>query len=140
MSGSAEEFPMKNIEDVQLSDLELAEANAEKALLKTFYNQTHLGFNKSVDEQILERYKFSKYLIDPNRFRFRKVVRILGLAFTFINKLARRIEKILNSKVFSHESPADLSDHLKCDNDNNLVTSGLPEDSGVFYCPGGKVV
>ena len=35
--------------------------------------------------KISERYKFSNYLIDPNRFRLRKVVRIVALVFLFIN-------------------------------------------------------
>ena len=140
MSGPVEEFPMKTIEQVKLSDLELAAANAEKVVVKTFYNQTYLGFNKSVDEQILARYKFSKYLIDPNRFRFPKVVRIFTLVVTFIKNIYCRLGRVFKSKVFSHKSPGDLSEHLKSNSNNHLVTSGLPDESGVFYCPGGKVV
>ena len=140
MSGPVEEFPMKNIDDVKLSDQELAEANLEKVVLKTFYNQTYLGFNKNVDELILARYKFSKYVIDPNRFRFRKVSRILGLVLTFIEKLSNKIGRPTNSKVFSHKGPGSLPEYLMCSGDSHLVTSGLLDESAVFYCPGGKVV
>ena len=53
------------------------------------------GLNKEVEvstrvnEEIKLRYQLAKYLIDPNRFRFRKVIRILGLALTFIKMIVR---------------------------------------------------
>ena len=89
MSGPVDEFPAKTIEEITLSKSEEDEANAEKVSVKTFYNQNQLGFNKNVDTETLARYKFSKYVIDPNRYRFRKVVRIMGLVLTFIKNIAR---------------------------------------------------
>ena len=36
-----------------------------------------------ISPQVEERYEFSKYIIDPNKFRFEKVVRILAYVFKF---------------------------------------------------------
>ena len=49
---------------------------------------------KRIDKEIQLRYRFSNYLIDPNRFRFRKVVRILGLVLTFLQKISKNINRI----------------------------------------------
>ena len=42
---------------------------------------------KFVPNEVGERYKFSNYIIDPNKFRFQTIVRILGLGFLFIQKM-----------------------------------------------------
>ena len=34
-----------------------------------------------------KRLEFSQYIVDPNQFRFRKVIRIVALVMLFINKL-----------------------------------------------------
>ena len=39
-----------------------------------------------VPDQVKTRYESSQYVLDPNRFRLRKVVRILSLVYLFIQK------------------------------------------------------
>ena len=45
-----------------------------------------------VSDGVESRYKYSQYLIDPNRFRYRKVVRVLRLVILFVSKLFARIK------------------------------------------------
>ena len=42
---------------------------------------------KCVPNEVSERYKFSNYLLSPNKFRFSTIVRILALVFLFIQKV-----------------------------------------------------
>ena len=44
-----------------------------------------------VPDEVGSRYKHSKYIIDPNQFRFRKVVRILALVFLFLKNISLKI-------------------------------------------------
>ena len=48
------------------------------------------NFHTSVRDAITERYRHSRYLIDPNRYCFQKVKRILAIAFKFIRVLKER--------------------------------------------------
>ena len=91
MSLPAEEFPLLAVEDLSLSVEDLKEAGKEKFTLKGEF-QSHWSYwsSQSIDEETSEvgkRYAFSKYLIDPNRFRFKKVLRILAVVIMFIRSL-----------------------------------------------------
>ena len=44
-------------------------------------------------EDIKQRYDYYKYLIDPNKFRFRKVVRIVALPIIFIKRCKQKSRK-----------------------------------------------
>ena len=64
---------------------------------------------------IRERLQFSKYLIDPNRFRFRTVVRIVALVIKFakiwISCIRRKIERFLPSSCgIDYPHIPDISD------------------------------
>ena len=48
---------------------------------------------KCLAEELEKRYKFSKYLIDPNKFRLRKVVKILAMVQLFVNNIRKKIRK-----------------------------------------------
>ena len=52
-------------------------------------------FNKKIYTKRSKRkiYIFSKFLIDPNKFRFRIVLRILALVFLFIQKIEKKCNK-----------------------------------------------
>ena len=52
------------------------------------YNVSNSAFvTKRVSNKVKERYEFSKYLNDPNKFRIRKVVRVLALVLMFIKNI-----------------------------------------------------
>ena len=48
---------------------------------------------KPVNEDLLNRYKFSNYEYDPNRHRYTESVRIIALVFRFITKLRHHIKE-----------------------------------------------
>ena len=50
-------------------------------------------YAKHVPAEVEERYRFSNYLVNPNKLRFRAVLRILGLVFLFIRKLSAKCIK-----------------------------------------------
>ena len=55
------------------------------------YNDSNSAFvMKRVSNKVKEGYEFSKYLIDPNKFRFRKLVRVLALILMFIKKISKK--------------------------------------------------
>ena len=80
-----------DVTDIQRSD----ENNVYMA------DKQHLYYNKSVNVEqqkiilyeITERYKFSSYLLDPKKHRFRTLVRIMSL------KLCAEIYQTCKSKV-----------------------------------------
>ena len=46
----------------------------------------------SILSEVLDIYQFSKYIIDPNKHRFKTVVRILALVYRFIAKLKEKLQ------------------------------------------------
>ena len=45
-----------------------------------------------IPSEVLDIYQFSKYIIDPNKYRFKTVVRILALIYRFIAKLKEKLQ------------------------------------------------
>ena len=63
---------------------------------------------KAFNEDLLNRYQFSKYLIDPNHRRFTVVMRIQSHVFRFINILKQRVQDKRNglpSRPYQAEVP-----------------------------------
>ena len=54
---------------------------------------------KAFNEDLLNRYQFSKYLIDPNHRRFTVVMRIQSHVFRFINILKQRVQNKRNGNT-----------------------------------------
>ena len=139
MSLSESEFPTKRIEKMTLSKKENIEADEEMILPNSFYCQLNSETNKRIDQEIKARYMYSKYLVDPNKFRFRKVVRILALALKFIYKISKNIEKIMKNKMFTHKFPYNLPKLLETNQDRFIVTNGN-SNCATLNCAGGKVI
>ena len=106
--------------------------------LAVTYRESYPATNNGVLNNIGERYKFSHYVIDPNRFRLRKVVRILALVFLFINNLKAKLN--INSDLTMY-SVNELPIQFKNYNNKYLVTQ---EKNSInifpFNCPKGLVV
>ena len=66
-------------------------------------------YNKSIDvyqqkiipHEVTECYKFSSYLLDPNKHRFRTVVRIMTFVLKFIKLLKTKLPGKLQNTVMS---------------------------------------
>ena len=85
-------------------------------------------------DEVFLRYQYSNYVIDPNRYRFRKVVRIIGLVYLFIKNLKKRIGKTRTVAIFENEIP----ERFKFWDDKFLVTTG--ETKFPFACAKGLVI
>jgi len=62
----------------------------------------------TLPEEVKERYFFSSYLLDPNKFGFRKVLRILAIVLKF-SYLLKSLAKIKGSKKHPNVSSDDKS-------------------------------
>ena len=141
MRGPEAEFPIYTVDEINPSQKDLVEANKEMLVVKTFHSHQNAVVDYEEDQQIQLRYEFSNYLINPCRFRFRKVVRITGLVLTFVWKLSKRVPRIRENRVFKHLPPGGLADVFKStSHDRYLVTSLLVSNMGPNKCPGGKVI
>ena len=89
-----EHFPLKKYEEICLSDREKGDAGKEKVEV-----DLHDCFiSKYVPQEVGDRYAYSDYLIDPNKFRFKTVLRILALIFFFLGKINDRRNKRCNTE------------------------------------------
>ena len=92
----------------KLTDDELKDYNAElNDLLDEDWIHQHLSksysmhyvytnfsvLSDSTAEKVKKRYEFSKYILDPNKFRFRKVIRIVAILFLFLSKMLKRLKE-----------------------------------------------
>ena len=84
MSKDQSEFPTTRISDLTLSKAELSKVNEETLPHQTHFLSIPDQSSSIVPDEVKERYQFSNYLIDPNRYRFSKVVRILSYIYKFI--------------------------------------------------------
>jgi hypothetical protein len=82
------EFPIRTVQELVLSAKDKAEAGREKIIPEPHASaQTNQClYARHVPKEVEERYSFSRYLIDPNRYRFRTTFRVLALVFHFIQK------------------------------------------------------
>ena len=97
---SEKELPIKSVCQIKLTTADLEFHNNESLVpneqwinkqLVFNYNESYAALSNGDLNQVSERYKFSHYVIDPNRFRFRKVVRVLALVILFIKNLKAKI-------------------------------------------------
>ena len=124
MSLHESEYPVKTIDQINMGPQEIADVEKEKITLKTFHSQRNTSFVGKFDEEVKSRYKYSKYLVDPNRFRFRKVLRIMGLVLKFIRNAAAKVPRVIQNSCFQHKCPNDLPSNFLSHIDRFIVTTG----------------
>ena len=116
------EFPVKEIDEIKLNDGEVADIKKEypKILNSDFDWSPDLvsgasqilpayAAYKIVPDAVMERYAFSKYLIDPNKYRFQVVIRIMAIVMRFIKVIQRRLERKHLANCSNISSKNDLS-------------------------------
>ncbi|XP_066914399.1 uncharacterized protein [Clytia hemisphaerica] len=117
MTTDVKDFPIKKVSQIILNSSDLTQMKKEA----TFESNQHHSFTKtsghsSLPAEVSERYSFSKYLIDPNRFRFTKVIRILALVFKYLQKLRYLAQQRRASNTNNHQLIIKLDDmevHIK---------------------------
>ena len=122
--------------------MDLVNADSEDCAVESI--SSHLC-RKMDSKKLHERYEFLNFIIDPNRFRFRKVVRLLALVTLYISKLWQKTRK-LNDK----DIPTECSEIQIAEMDNGeryLVTSGYSykasndtKNVAEFSCKPGLVI
>ena len=147
MSGPINDFPVHTVDEVKykMSPQDIAEANKEVMVVKTFHNRRSAEVDCVSDRQIKLRYQHSSYLIDPNRFRLRKVVRIMALVLKFIRNIRVKLGKAMNSVIHTHVSPNEFPKifnefpkMVSNSEDKYIVTTG--SQTGAGSAPAGKVI
>ena len=139
---SRDTFPIKSAQEIKLSRDDIKNFNVEllgnditdpewvqKQLSESYYS----GLSGGTLEKVGKMYRYSNYIIDPNKFRFKKVVRIHSLVFKFIRNLKRRLGMATPSSSIGYQLPALFG---IC-NDRFLVTEG---NDPLLKCPKGLVV
>ena len=130
MRGSSSDFPIKTIEEVKL-DAE------EKRTYEREVSSEIQGFvaiknpeSHQISKKIRERVQFSGYLLQPNKFRFKSAVRIMGLVFQFILKISRKLKRpLLIQQKGDREIPS-LKHFLACPQKQPVLDVGM---SGLLH-------
>ena len=90
----AENMPIQKVSNLNLKQDMIKIANQESAIsTRTVFLET-TSYNIINQDRIKERYQFSQYLIDPNKFCFHKVVRIMAIVQKFVKKLKSKRSNI----------------------------------------------
>ena len=90
MTLESTDFPTKTYEEIKMKCVEASIATNElltarnETCNKTVGNSEYTSHLSSIQLSVKLRYEFSQYLVDPNKFRFQKVVRIVALVHMFI--------------------------------------------------------
>ena len=101
MQEDDEDLPMMTVDEVILSNQEYQ--SMHKKMQENIFKLAYIASSsheypkgKAFNENLLNRYQFSKYLIDPNHRRFTVVMRIQSHVFRFINILKQRVQNKRN--------------------------------------------
>lgn len=146
MRGNAIHFPLKTASEIVLDN------EARRQAIKEFTVHDHTPIehvitcrndliasyfpSRVVPEVVSDRYKFSEYLIDPNKFRFRKVIRILALVLLFLRNLYSRKNRQIK---FVGTGTYSIPKIIMSKDDRFLITTGKSPNK-LFKCRGGLVV
>ena len=68
------------------------------------------SYQRKIPSEVLEYYKFSKHVVDPNKAWFKKVVRIFAFVLRFVNKLQKKSKICQPSIVQKTSYPGIWSD------------------------------
>ena len=92
MQGSPHQFSFSTVEEIKSSSSEKDEVKKEK-VIENDVNVAHIGVTH-VPKEVEPRYNFSNYLVNPNRFKFSTVVRIVGLVLLFLQNWVKKAKNI----------------------------------------------
>ena len=98
-------FPVKSATEISLMQEEIQEVQKEAPHI-TYAKDTALytsnpAISRRVPTEVMDRYQFSMYVVDPNRRNFGMVIRILAIVMKFIKILRERITRRPNAVVDS---------------------------------------
>ena len=104
MNKCESEFPVSTVSQITLSGAEKSEVGGECnkpditvqicTIGSYCYIRAGCFSGKIVPNEVKSRYKFPQYLIDPYRFRLRKIIPIIGLVYLFVKTSYAAIWKL----------------------------------------------
>ena len=107
MRGEEADFPVKTVEQVILDNEAKSEARKEKILVDVLQDNYFVGHTYVPEQQVPEevglRYTFCDYVIDPNKFRFKKVVTVLALVLKFVQNMLKILKRPSDSAIVEAE-------------------------------------
>ena len=127
MTKDSESFPTKSVRDVSLNQNEMQELHKEIPFSHG-YDQTRevkkLILNcvvvaRNIPDGVIKRYKFSGYLIDPNKHRFHAIIRIIAGVIKFIRILKERVKQKTDRKNIEETSCSKVAVYLSEGDLNN---------------------
>ena len=129
MSGDESAFPVWTADElIQNAEIEQAVKKEMISVPTNYADPTPSALNavympmRYVPEGVKDRYAFSQYLIDPNQFRYRKGIRVLGLVFLFMGNLFVRCGKAVPKLL--ELSLAEIPSIFAYQGDQFIVTTG----------------
>ena len=124
-----EEFPVKSIKDLRLSSKEKDQHDEESLQIESPENTNHNIYNtQNVPSEVEERYRFNNYIIDPKKFRLKKVIRILAIVILFIKNLKKKVSKLMNNSNLTC-----IPSLFTSENNQYLVTAKANVDKAQFF-------
>ena len=106
---------------------EMAEGLMAKKVDKPYLISGVDNYQRKIPSEVLECYKFSKYVMDPNKARFKKVVRIFAFMLRFIKKLQKKSTICQPSVTQKTSYPGILSDEEICASKNYFFKKATSE-------------
>ena len=94
-------FPIQSTADIKLSNQQINEVAKEQTIIQSVYHFSPF-------KEISERYKFSRYLLDPNRRRFTSIIRIIALVFKYIYILLDRARNKIRNRPIAIDQSCNL--------------------------------
>ena len=119
MSGNLCDFSVKTVHELSLSSedkIEIVREGTPLCNVGPNYLSRVLVSNYAVDwsgsERIKQVYEFSKYIIDPNRFGFGKIIRILAYVFRFVMNFCKKFSKNKSNNDCTYFGPHRDENHV----------------------------
>ena len=88
------QFPSFTVDEITISKNQLEEVRKEC----TIDVVGELSYHSTISAEVGSRYAYSNYLLDPNKFRFRTVVRVIAIVLRFVNALKRKVNPCFSNE------------------------------------------
>ena len=114
MKNDVQHMPIKSIKLIKLKNDDLTEVLKESHKLPegTIYT-TQMVLERSIPKEVVQRYEFSRYIIDPMKYDFMKVVRIMAFVLKFINCTRSNEKRRSSSTLSKFKSPSLTSEDME---------------------------
>ena len=135
MSGAESSFPMLSAKEITLNNQQLQ--NMRKETQDNIFQQTRVHHSTDHDvnmtpreKKLLERYKFSKYSLDPHHRRFSVTVNIYAYLLRYVRNLHKAAEARKAATLLPSESESEASSST-----TNVPQESSPTPTNEFKAP-----